>query len=149
MHCLISEFEVLGIKGSFLHSELISNLSRALCKKARCLHQPQAAHLLLFEKETASHNSGSEWDALSLTSLSRKLHPTLSAHSGTQLPNGPRFGNHIPFRVFKAGRGFPEKVSTTYRRRLRLLRAHRAPACGGGIRAQRAWRALGGDAHAG
>ena len=91
MHCLISEFEVLGIKGSFLHSELISNLSRALCKKARCLHQPQAAHLLLFEKETASHNSGSEWDALSLTSLSRKLHPTLSAHSGTQLPNGPRF----------------------------------------------------------
>lgn len=88
MHCLISEFEVLGIKGSFLHSELISNLSRALCKKARCLHQPQAAHLLLLEKETASHNSGSEWDALSLTSLSRKLHPTLSAHSGTQLPEG-------------------------------------------------------------
>ena len=89
MHCLISEFEVLGIKGSFLHSELISNLSRALCKKARCLHQPQAAHLLLFEKETASHNSGSEWDALSLTSLSRKLHPTLSAIPGHSFPTAP------------------------------------------------------------
>lgn len=149
MHCLISEFEVLGINGSFLHSELISNLNRAQRKKVRCLHQPQAAHLLLFEKETASRFEGRFWEVVSATGLSRKLHPTLSADSGTQFPNDPRFGNHIPFRAFKAGRGFPEKVSTTYRRRLRLLRAHRAPACGGGIRAQRAWRALGGDAHAG
>lgn len=89
------------------------------------------------------------WDTVSATGLSRKLHPTLSAHSGTQFPNGPRFGNHIPFRAFKAGRGFPERVSTTCRRRPRLLLLHRAPACGGGIRARRAWRAPGDGVRAG
>lgn len=113
-------------------------------QEARCLYQPQAARHLLFEVETASHNSGSEWDAPSLTGLSRKLHPTLGAHSGTEFPNGPCFGNHIPFRAFKAGRGFPERVSTTYRRRPRLLLVRRAPTCGGGIRARRAWRVPGG-----
>lgn len=99
--------------------------------------------------ETMSHSGRGFWDTLSATGLSRKLHPTLSAHSGTQLPNGPRFGNHIPFRAFKAGRGFPERVSTTCRRRPRLLLLHRAPACGGGIRARRAWRAPGDGARAG
>ena len=76
-------------------------------QEARCLHQSQAARLLLFEKETASQIFGSEWGALSATGFSRKLCPALSVYSGTQLPNGPRFGNRIPFRAFKAGRAFP------------------------------------------
>ena len=76
-------------------------------QKARCLHQPQAARLLLFERETMSHYFESERDTVSPRTSLQKLHPTLSAHSGTQLPNGPRFGNRIPFRAFKAGRAFP------------------------------------------
>lgn len=99
--------------------------------------------------ETTSHFEPSDWDALSGRGPKRKLHPTLSVHSGMWLPDGGRCGNRIPFRAFKAGRGFPERVSTTCRRRPGLHRAHRAPACGGGIRARRAWRAPGDGVRAG
>ena len=45
-------------------------------QKARCLHQPQAARLLLFEAEAC---------------------PRISAQNGTKLPSGPCFGKCAPF----------------------------------------------------
>ena len=77
------------------------------------------------------------------TSL-RKLHPVLNVDSGIPFPQWASCGNGIPLRApipghsfptapvsettshfepFKAGRGFPERVSTTYRRRPGLHRA--------------------------
>lgn len=60
--------------------------------------------------ETTSHFEPSDWDALSGRGPKRKPHPTLSVHSGTQFPNGPRFGNRIPFRAFRLGCAFPQNV---------------------------------------
>ena len=112
--------------------------------------------------ETTSRFERGFWDTVSLTRLSRKVCPILSAHSGTQFPSGPRFGKSVPFRASRLGCTFPQGIDAedashsersfrdassprsrlaTCRRRPGLLRVRRAPACGGGIRARRAWRA--------
>ena len=51
--------------------------------------------------ETVSRSERKFRDTLSATGLSRKLRPTLSAHSGTHFPKRASQGNCIPFR----GRG--------------------------------------------
>ena len=65
-------------------------------RKARCLHQPQAARLLLFEREAVSRNSDSDRDAASLRAMFRKERPVLNADSGIPFPQRVSRGNCIP-----------------------------------------------------
>lgn len=99
------------------HGQLVHYFEpqRSSTQKARCLHQPQAARLLLFAGEAASRYFSLErdmvspqtplaetasrferrfWDTVSATGLSQKLHPTLDVHYGTQFPEG-RFSHAI------------------------------------------------------
>ena len=48
-----------------------------------------------------------DWDAFSVRGLNRKMHPVLSAGSGTQFPPKTAKGKHIPFRRRIPGRAFP------------------------------------------
>ena len=159
-------------------------------QKARCLHQPQATRLLLFERkpyprisaqsgmrfppepsygncvpfwtpipgrafrngpltETVSHSERLFWDAVSQRALFRKACPILSLQTGMYFPPGASSGNCIPFRACPSNwNAASAPVSATCRRRPRILLVRRAPACGGDIRARRAWRAPGDGARA-
>ena len=73
--------------------------------------------------------------------------PVFQLRTGRSFPQG-----FLSETMSHSGRGFWDAFSATAlatcRRRPGLHRARRAPACGGDIRARRAWRAPGGGAHA-
>ena len=67
---------------------LASSLNIAQPKRrAVCINCRQRA-FFCYERETMSQYFGSERGTVSPRTSLRKLHPTLSAHSGTQLPEG-------------------------------------------------------------
>ena len=131
------------------HGQLVHYFEpqRSSTQKARCLHQPQAARLLLFAGEAASRYFSSERGEASLRAFFGNYVPFWARILGHAFRNGP-----LAESTSHSGRQFRDAFSAaalaTCRRRPGPHRVHRAPACGGGIRARRAWRAPGGDAHA-
>lgn len=109
--------------------------------------------------ESVSHSEPSNRDVLSAKGFIRKPHPALHLNSGMPLPQSPSTRSRVPFQSWDGNRipfrgslsnwnAASAPASATCRRRPLLLLLRRAPACGGGIRARRAWRAQGGGARA-
>lgn len=77
-------------------------------QKAGCLHQPQAARLVLFIGEPASRYFSSDRDAASLRAFFRKLCPVSNADSGTPFPQQVFRRNYIPLWTSITGHSFPK-----------------------------------------
>ena len=90
---------VLPVDGAARSSgttSLSSQPQHSPTKKARRLHQLQAARLLLFEREAVSRSPDSDRDAASLRAMFRKERPVLNADSGIPFPQRVSRGNCIP-----------------------------------------------------
>ena len=99
--------------------------------------------------ESASHSERLFWDAVSQRALFRKACPILSLQTGMHFPVEVQSGKRVPFRGCLSNWNAASASASAICRRPRLLLVRRAPACGGGIRARRAWRAQGDGARAG